>query len=65
MNIIYCCAVQSVNELKHAHQNENALKILKQTKLLAVELNEQPMYCNIQNMIFIGTMCRWGPFYGS
>ena len=45
MNIRYCCAVQSVNELKQAfaHQNQNALKILKQTRLFVVELNQQPM----------------------
>ena len=40
MNIEYCYAVQSVNELKlaFAHQNQNALKILKQTKLFVVTL---------------------------
>ena len=45
MNIRYGCAVQSVNELKQAfaHQNQNALKILKQTRLFVVELNQQPM----------------------
>ena len=40
MNIEYCCAFQSVNELKlaFAHQNQNALKILNQTKPFVVEL---------------------------
>ena len=40
MNIEYGFAVQSVNELKpaFAHQNQNALKIQKQTKLFVVEL---------------------------